>query len=114
MTDDLQELVNSAVSAVQAGPSRRALETLASMAQLEPSYLLPELLHQLEEAAITANMSSLSATELIPDLTIVPRIIKAVQEDDFDLLQSTIEGGYSGLVVTLVSIIAVLHDSVKH
>lgn len=113
MSDHLREMVDRAVALTQEGPSKEALESLAPLAELDPSTLLPELFLQVEEASRDIDLSSLRPTELVPDVDFARNMIHAIIDDhpDPDRIRSVVRGSYPDLVIELISIVAALKSS---
>jgi hypothetical protein len=84
---------------------------LASLAKMDKNVLTSELFIQIEESSKGVDLDHLPRTVLVPEDDFAKRVTQAVLNLNLEQLKSVVNGGYSELVIALVTVIAVLKEA---
>lgn len=110
-TSDVYLLVRRVVENMKAGPSREMFAALAELALADPDGVMPELFVEIEDAAAGLDLSTVVATDLLPDPWVTAAIANAVIGEDVNGLHLAVPGGYSALLPACVAAVVALELS---
>ena len=108
---DIHVLIRRVVEAMKAGLSREMFDALAELALADPDDVMPELFVEIEDAAAGLDISTIVATDLLPDPSVTAAIADAVIREDVTGLHLAVPGGYSALLPTCVAAVVALELS---